>query len=265
MLGAVFGDIVGSAYEWHNVKHKNFDLVTPRTRFTDDSVMTLANAWWLTIDPSHSPEQLVRCMHTLGRRHSGVGYGGNFRRWLFNESFEPYNSWGNGSAMRVSPIGLYAKSIDEVLELARISASVTHNHREGIKGAQATALAVFLSHTHGDDPDIREIIKHEVSTRFGYYLDRTLDNIRPSYEFDVSCQGSVPEAIIAYLESDTLEDCVRGAISIGGDSDTIAAIACGIHAAHPDPASEALMAQFEHYLTPDLLQIQSDFEQMIAE
>ncbi|MBR6284907.1 MAG: ADP-ribosylglycohydrolase family protein [Muribaculaceae bacterium] len=264
MLGAVFGDIVGSAYEWHNVKSKEFALVTPLTRFTDDSVMTLANALWLTCDPTHSPERLVECMIELGRRHAHAGYGGGFRRWLVSPDPQPYNSWGNGSAMRVSPVGLYAQSIDEVLELARISASVTHNHPEGIKGAQATALAVFLSRTQGDRPNVRQLIKHEVETRFGYDLSRTLDNIRPSYEFDVSCQGSVPEAIIAYLESDTLEDCVRGAISIGGDSDTIAAIACGIHAAHCDPASEQFMAPFEQYLTPDLQQIQSDFEILLS-
>ena len=264
MLGAIFGDIVGSAYEWHNVKSKQFDMVTPHTRFTDDTVMTLAVAKWLTIDPDHTPNRLVQWMQLLGRRYGGAGYGGNFCRWLGSENPRPYGSWGNGSAMRVSPVGLYARTLDQALDLARISASVTHNHPEGIKGAQAAALAVFINRTQGHLPDVKQTIKREVEQRFGYDLDRTLDQIRPGYEFDVSCQGSVPEAIIAFLESTSLDDCVRGAISIGGDSDTIAAIACGIYAAHPTEADCQLMASFERFLTPDLKQIMTEFERMIA-
>ena len=146
MLGAVFGDIVGSVYEHHNTKSTDFPL---------------ENALWLTTDPQHRPETLVSCMRELGNRYYWAGYGGNFRRWLRTEHPEPYNSWGNGSAMRVSPVGLYAATIDEALRLAEVSAAVTHNHPEGIKGAQAVAVAVLLNRIHGDRPDVRQMVKHE--------------------------------------------------------------------------------------------------------
>lgn len=267
MLGAVFGDIVGSVYERYNVKSKNFPLESSGTRFTDDSVMTLAVARWLLEDQTHSSEHLVHCMQELGRMFPRAGYGGGFRRWLQSSDPQPYNSWGNGSAMRVSPVGLYATSLEEALQLASISASVTHNHPEGIKGAMAVAHCIFLNKNCDNGSmgldEVKECIKREIPERYGYDLSRTLDEIRPGYRFDVSCQGSVPEAIIAFLESESLEDCVRNAISIGGDSDTIAAIACSIFAASPDGRDEDLMSRFVRYLPDELMTVMDKFEQMV--
>ena len=263
MLGAVFGDIVGSAYEWNNVKTKEFPLKTSFTRYTDDSVMTLAVAQWLMTDPEHSEEGLVREMQRLGRGHFKAGYGGRFKAWLMSKEPQPYNSWGNGSAMRVSPVALYATSLEEALELARKTANVTHNHPEGIKGALSVAECVFICKEAKDIETAKEEIRRTIPQKYGYDLDRTLDEIRPGYKFDVSCQGSVPEAIIAFLESTLLEDCVRNAVSIGGDSDTIAAIACSIYAANKEWSDESLMSQFTKYLPGDLRAIMESFEELV--
>lgn len=264
MLGAVFGDIVGSAYEWNNVKTKDFPLERSGTRYTDDSVMTLAVAKWLLEDPSHSESHLIRYMQKLGRGHTKAGYGGRFKEWLLSKDPQPYNSWGNGSAMRVSPVGLYANTLEEALELARTTAIVTHNHPEGVKGALAVAECVFICREAKDIEMAKEQIRRTIPLRYGYKLDRTLDEIRPDYKFDVSCQGSVPEAIIAFLESVSLEDCVRNAVSIGGDSDTIAAIACSIYASKRSADGDGLMKRFEHYLPNDLIRIMDEFEQRIS-
>ncbi|MCK8621908.1 ADP-ribosylglycohydrolase family protein [Prevotella sp. E13-27] len=264
MLGAVFGDIVGSTYEWNNVKTKDFRLEKSGTRYTDDSVMTLAVAKWLLEDSSHSEKYLVQCMQELGKNDLGAGYGERFREWLLSKSPQPYNSWGNGSAMRVSPVALYASTLEDALELARITASVTHNHPEGVKGALAVAECVFIRREAADLETAKREIQRTIPMKYGYNLGRTLDEIRPSYSFDVSCQGSVPEAIIAFLESTSLEDCVRNAISIGGDSDTIAAIACSIYAAKTTSEDEELMNRFEYYLPQDLMQIMERFEKQVG-
>lgn len=263
MLGAVFGDIVGSAYEWNNVKTKDFPLQTSFTRYTDDSVMTLAVAQWLMTDPDHSEEGLVREMQRLGRGHFKAGYGGRFKAWLMSSEPQPYNSWGNGSAMRVSPVALYVTSLEEALELARKTANVTHNHPEGIKGALSVAECVFICKEAKDIETAKEEIRRIIPQKYGYNLNRTLNEIRPGYKFDVSCQGSVPEAIIAFLESTSLEDCVRNAVSIGGDSDTIAAIACSIYAANKEWSDESLMSQFTKYLPCDLRAIMESFEKLV--
>ncbi len=267
MLGAVLGDIIGSAYEWHNVKTKDFPLVATDTKYTDDTVMTLAVAKWLMEDTVHSEVGLVRCMQEFGRAHIMAGYGSRFIRWILSKHPHPYGSWGNGSAMRVSPVGLFAESETETLRLARITANVTHNHQEGIKGAEAVALAVYLNKHHANmSLEYRkEITKSKIESQFGYDLSRTLDEIRPNYQFDVSCKGSVPEAVIAYLESESVEDCVRNAISIGGDSDTIAAIACSIFMAGEDCRKEenAWVNTFEKYLSADLMLIMKEFEKEI--
>ena len=267
MLGAILGDIIGSYYEWNNVKTKVFPLVTNKTRYTDDSVMTLAVAKWLLEDPTHSEEQLIRCMQKLGRSHIRAGYGGRFKEWLMSSNPQPYNSWGNGSAMRVSPVGLFAESESEALRLARLTAKVTHNHPEGIKGAEAVAVAVFINKNNATHPlELRkQLTKEYIEQRFGYDLDRRLSDIRPTYKFDVSCQGSVPEAIIAYLESENIEDCVRNAISIGGDSDTIAAIACSIFMAGENSKCQAnaWTNSYEKYLPIDLKFIMSEFERVV--
>lgn len=259
MLGAIVGDIAGSTREWHNIKSKSFELLPKKSFFTDDSVMTLAIARWLVEDPVHEASTLVLSMQDLGRRYPHAGYGGRFRGWLVDEDPQPYNSWGNGSGMRVSPVALYAKSLDECLDLAKRSAEVTHNHPEGIKGAQAVAAASFMA-GHGAS---KAEIKKYVSDTFSYNLNRSIAQIRPTYTFTESCQGSVPEAIIAYLESKDFEDAIRNAISIGGDSDTIAAMAGAIAAAEYGIPQD--IADFcWNKLTPDMQEILTNFEQLIS-
>ena len=254
MLGALAGDIIGSPYEFYNTKSMDFELFTEWTKFTDDSVMTLAVAKWLIEDAEHSARHLIRCMQELGRRYPRAGYGGNFDWWLRQENPQPYNSWGNGAGMRVSPVGLYAKTLDDALVLAEISASVSHNHPEGIKGAQAIAASVFLC----KDGKSKQEIKEYVEETFGYNLSRTIDDIRPNYYFDVSCQGSVPEAIIAFLEGNSFEEVIRLAISIGGDSDTIGCMA-GAIAACRYPIPDDIAKRCDSLLTEDLRDIKDRF------
>ena len=263
MLGAVFGDIVGSVYEYKNVKTKDFRLEKSGTRYTDDSVMTLAVAKWLLEDKLHTEKYLIQCMQELGQRDLGAGYGGRFSKWLMSKNPQPYNSMGNGSAMRVSPVALYARNLEEALELAKITARVTHNHPEGVKGALAVAECVFIRREAADLDAAKSKIRDTIPVKYGYNLNRTLDEIRPTYAFDVSCPGSVPEAIIAFLESTSLEDCVRNAVSIGGDSDTIAAIACSIYAAKTTSDDKELMKRFEYYLPQDLMQIMERFDALL--
>ena len=230
MLGAIAGDIIGSVYEGQPIKTTHFPLFSPGSTYTDDSVLTVAIADAILNDIEYS----VALKH-WGCQYPNAGYGGKFYHWLFSPASEPYNSWGNGAAMRVSPIGFAFESQDDVLLQARNSAAVTHNHPEGIKGAQAVAIAIYLARIGKSKAEI----KQEIQTRFRYDLNRRLDEIRPQYQFDVSCQGSVPESIIAFLASHDYEDAVRKAISLGGDSDTMACIAGGIAQAFyktiPDP------------------------------
>ena len=232
MLGAITGDIIGSIYEANNIKTKKFDLFTDKNRFTDDTVMTFAVAEALMNGGGH--ENFIRFMKRYGLLYPRAGYGGTFVRWLASDTTEPYNSWGNGSAMRVSSCGWIANldiPIEEGLklteDLAKKSAEVTHNHPEGIKGAQATAVSIFFMR-HGKSKnaikEYKDKLKDYIKDRFEYDLDFTIDEIRPIYRFDVSCQGSVPPAIVSFLESENFEDAIRNAISIGGDSDTIGAI-----------------------------------------
>lgn len=218
MIGAIIGDIVGSVYEWHNIKTKDFPLFRNDCFFTDDTVMTVAVAEALMAGGREG--DFITAMKRYGRMYPDAGYGGRFGAWLFSDSVEPYNSWGNGSAMRVAAVGWWAKSLDETLELAKVSAAVTHDHPEGIKGAQATAACIYLARSGTGKTDIRDYIEEA----FGYDLSRTLDEIRPDYQFNESCQDTVPQAITAFLESTDFEDAIRNAISLGGDSDTLAAI-----------------------------------------
>ena len=219
MLGAIAGDIIGSTREVRNVKTTDFLLFPPRSRITDDSVMTIAVAEALLKQGDYG-----KIMQHYGREYPDVGYGSAFKSWIKAEFPMPYNSWGNGSAMRVSPVGWSGATLEWVLEEAKASAEVSHNHPEGIKGAQSVAAAVFLAKTGASKSDIKQYVE----TQFGYDLNRTIDKIRPNYTFDVSCQGSVPESLIAFLESTDFETAIRLAISIGGDSDTIASIAGGV-------------------------------------
>ena len=260
MLGAIVGDIVGSVYEAHNTKSMNFELFTPWSRFTDDSVMTLAVAKWLVEDEAHTIHYLIYCMQELGNRYPNAGYGGNFWAWLREENPQPYNSWGNGAGMRVSPVGLYAKTLDEALALAALTASVSHNHPEGVKGAQAIAACVFLCKEGKSKAEIKEYIEKT----FDYNLNRSIAEIRPRYEFDVSCQGSVPEAIIAFLDGNSFEEVIRLAISLGGDSDTIGAMA-GAIAACMYPIPDEIVNRCNTILTEDLKEIKDKFIELLKE
>lgn len=219
MLGAIAGDVIGSVHEGSGTKTKDFPLFTEWSRFTDDTVLTVAVAEKLLRGGDY-----VDLFHACVREYPTAGYGGTFIRWAGYGHREPYNSWGNGSAMRVSPVAWAFNSLLEVEAEARRSAAVTHNHPEGVKGAQATATAVFLARTGSDKAAIRSHVERE----YGYDLSAKLDDIRPSYTFDVSCQGSVPQSIVAFLESTDYEDAVRNAISLGGDADTMACIAGAI-------------------------------------
>lgn len=250
MLGAIAGDIIGSVYEHAPIKSKDFPLFHPQARFTDDSVLTVATAAAIVIGRSYST-----MTREIGRRYPDAGYGGNFRQWLFSGEKKPYNSWGNGAAMRVSPVGFAFNNENDVLREAAASAAITHNHPEGIKGAEATALAVFLARQKLSKEDIRK----EIGRRFGYHLDRTVDAIRPEYSFDVSCQGTVPEAIIAFLDSDSWEDAVRNAVSLGGDSDTLACITGGIAEAWYGSVPVEVQEQVFARLPDDLAEIMQQF------
>ena len=230
LYGTIFGDIAGSTYEFRACKNYKFTTVPEKSHFTDDTVMTLAVASWLMKDPDDL-EVLVKEMQFFGNRYPKAGYGGMFRKWLIAEYPKPYNSFGNGSAMRVSPCAWVAKSLDEALFLAEKSAIVTHNHPEGIKGAQAVAAAIWMAR----NGSTKEEIKAYIESTFEYNLSRTIKEIKESgYDFDSTCQGSVPESIIAFLESEDYEDCIRKAIWLGGDADTQAAIAGSIAEAFYD-------------------------------
>jgi ADP-ribosylglycohydrolase len=219
MLGSIAGDVIGSVFEHSRTDSIDFPLFQPESRFTDDTVLTVATAQAI-LDGS----DFESAYRQWGRRYPGAGYGGTFRRWLLDHGTGPYGSWGNGSAMRVGPVGWAWNSEETVLREAESSAAVTHDHPEGIRGAQAVALAVFLARTHAT----REEIRDAISGRFGYRMDQSVDAIRPNYRFDVSCQGSVPQAIVCFLDSTSVEDAIRLAISLGGDADTQGAIAGGI-------------------------------------
>ena len=231
MLGAIAGDIIGSLYEFVELKKYDFELLPQGSRFTDDSVMTIAVAYWLAHydeydEIGHTRERLIECMQEIGRKYPDAGFGSSFYHWLWSENPQPYNSWGNGAAMRVSPVGLYARTLDDALDLAKRTAEVSHNHPAGITGAQAVAASVWMAiHGHSKD-EIRDYIQ----CRFNYDLTRTVDEIRPAYQWDESCQGSVPESIICFLEGKDFEDVVRLAVSLGGDADTMACIAGSIAA-----------------------------------
>lgn len=224
MYGAIIGDIVGSKYEFGNFKQKEFPFFSQGCDYTDDSLMTIAVAKAiLRARDEQKPLKpiLVEEMQAMGRAYPYPqgAYGGRFGMWLRSADPQPYHSFGNGSAMRVSPCGLFAVTLEEALNLAKASAEVTHDHPEGIKGAQAVAAAIFLARTHKTKDEIRTYIHENF-----YPMDRTLDEIRPAYRFNESCQGTVPEAIIAFLESSDFEDAIRNAVSLGGDADTIGAI-----------------------------------------
>ncbi len=250
MIGAIAGDIIGSVYEFNAIKSKDFPLFQRRSYFTDDSVLTVAVAQAILTDGDYR-----RAVLEMGRAYPNSGYGGSFAHWLVSADPKPYNSWGNGSAMRVSPVGFAFDKAEDVLREATLSAEFTHNHPEGIKGAQATALAVFLARTGHD----KEAIRGEIAGRFGYDMARTVDDIRPDYGFDESCQGTVPEAVIAFLDSNSYEDAVRNAVSLGGDSDTLACITGGIAEAFYGPVSDEIRGKVKEILPAELWHITRRF------
>ena len=257
MYGAIIGDIAGSCYERHPVKRKDFEMFAYRSRVTDDSVLTVAVAETL-LDVAGDDETLriafARNIKKWGRRYPRVGYGGRFITWLNKEDLDGYDSFGNGSAMRVSPCGWMADTMEEVRRLAAISSIATHTHPEGIKGAESVAAAIFMARTGCS----REEIKKYIEDEFGYDLDRTCDEIRPDYVFDVTCQGSVPEAIICFLESEDYEDAIRSAISLGGDSDTQAAIAGSIAEAYFG-IPEWLIQKAKEFIPEDMQEVVDRF------
>jgi ADP-ribosylglycohydrolase len=223
MLGAIVGDIIGSVYERSKARNTNFKLYTQYSHFTDDTVLTLATADTLLNGASYAENYKL-----YGRNFPNRGYGGRFKEWLISDDLAPYQSFGNGSAMRVSPIGFAFDKLYEVLSEAKESACATHDHPEGIKGAEAIASSIFLAR----EGKSKEEIRTYVQDTFGYNLQRTIMKIRPTYTFDASCQGTVPEAIIAFLDSHNFESCIRLAISLGGDTDTLAAMAGSIAQAY---------------------------------
>lgn len=275
MIGAIAGDVIGSVYEWRGTKRTDFPLFDPQCRFTDDSVLTVAVA-----EAILRGEPYLEAVRRFGRRYTDAGYGSNFYRWLMGDEPRPYGSFGNGSATRVSPVGFAFDDEREVLRQAQLSAEFSHNHPEGVKWAQATALAVFLARTGRAEREQagppgsparaavearqREAIRNRIGGEFGYDLRRTCARIRPGYRFDVSCQGSVPEAIIAFLAATSYEDTVRLAVSLGGDADTQACIAGGIAEAFYGSVSDDIRRHVEGLLTPDLLAVTREFAARFA-
>ncbi|GBC94891.1 hypothetical protein HRbin16_00676 [bacterium HR16] len=256
IIGAIAGDVIGAPYEWRRIKTTEFPLLSSRPHFTDDTVLTVAVA-----DSILTGKDFTSVMREYGRKYPHAGYGGWFHHWLYVPDPSPYGSYGNGSAMRVSPVGFAYSTLQEVLEIAKRCAEVTHNHPEGIKGAQATAAAIFLARTGHDKEQIREY----VTRTFGYDLHFTLDEIRPSYGFDETCQGTVPQAIAAFLESTDYESAVRLAVSLGGDSDTLACITGGIAAAYYKRIPEDIVQNVLSLLPEEFRDIIRRFDEKFAE
>jgi ADP-ribosylglycohydrolase len=269
VLGAIIGDVIGSVFERQNVKTTHFELFNRFTRFTDDTVLTVAVAdsilhrdthAWKILRDHRNREIYARKIKSYGRRFPDAGYGQMFKEWLESDSLRGYHSYGNGSAMRVSPIGFAFERLEDVLREAKLSADVTHNHPEGIQGAQAVAGAVFLARTTRDKSAVRTFVEQ----RIGYDLSRRLDAIRPTYVFDSSCRASIPPAITAFLESTGFEDAIRKAISLGGDSDTIACIAGGVAQAYYGTLPERLAGEVSLRLDSSFRAIIRQFNERFA-
>ena len=250
MLGAIVGDIVGSIYEFNNHRSKDFSLFGGGCNFTDDTVLTVAIADCLLNQGNYA-----EYIKNYARKYPNRGYGGRFAQWIHSESMEPYNSWGNGSAMRVSAVGFAYNDLELVMNEAKRSAEVTHNHPEGIKGAQATAVAIYMARKGQS----KEQIKAAIAKSFGYDLERTLDEIRPIYKFNESCQETVPEAIIAFLESTNFEDAIRNGISLGGDSDTLTCITGGIAEAFYGGVPQDITEKALSYLSKGMYEVVEEF------
>ena len=256
MLGAIAGDIIGSVYEFAGFKEYDFPLFTKNSTFTDDTVLTVAVA-----DAFMNHLDIAKTLKNYALRYPDRGYGGSFYSWMHSDNLAPYNSWGNGSAMRTSSIGFLVSDEADLLQTARDYAAVTHNHPEGIKGAQATSYAIYLARNGSSKEDIQK----EISHWFNYNLFQTLDEIRPDYVFDVSCQGTVPPAIIAFLESEDCEDAIRKAISLGGDADTLACITGSIAEAFYGLVPESIARETFQRLPEEFIRIINKFYMMLEE
>lgn len=266
MYGAILGDIIGSPFEFdRGDKTKDFKLFSRRSHFTDDSVMTLAVCEALLkvgqdATVKEIEDTVISSMQSWGRRYPHEGYGGYFRRWLTARHPEPYNSFGNGSAMRVSAAGWLYDSLEKTRVVAKATANVTHNHPEGIKGAEATASAIFMARNGSSKEEIKKYIENE----FHYDLNRTLDEIRPSFHMDETCQKTVPEAIIAFLEARDFEDAIRNAVSLGGDTDTLGAITGSIAEAYFG-ISETLISECRNRINKDMRDVVDAFYSLVRE
>ena len=256
LLGAIAGDVIGSFYEYRPVNSVEFNLFDEWSSFTDDTVMTVANADWLL-----SGDSLLGIMQDYGNRYINAGYGGMFYGWLSEYDPQPYNSFGNGSAMRVSPVGWAFTTLEETLAVAKQSAEITHNHPEGIKGAQAVAASIYLARIGKSKQEIKEYVEGT----FGYNLSRNCDEIRPGYRFDETCQGSVPESIIAFLESTDYENAIRLAVSLGGDADTMAAIAGGIAEAYYKEIPSYIADEVRKRLPQEFIDVMQRFYEMFVD
>lgn len=261
IMGAIVGDTIGSIYEFDSTKNYDFPILDERMEFTDDSIMTIAVADWILNSQTLNHSDLVKYMRYWGNKYRFPmgGYGGMFTAWLYREEMGAYNSWGNGSAMRVSPVGFAFDSLEETLRIAKISAEVTHNHPEGIKGAQAVAAAIFLARSGKSKAYIREFIAAE----FEYNLYQSCDEIRKTYHFEDSCQETVPQALIAFLESNDYEDAIRLTISLGGDADTMGAITGAVAVAYYKEIPDYLYDFTISKLPSDLRQVIELFDQKI--
>ncbi len=255
LLGAIAGDVIGSVYEFSRQKEYGFPLFRNESRVTDDSILTIAIA-----DAILHGREYVNTLREYARAYPDRGYGGFFRKWIYSDIPQPYNSFGNGSAMRVSAVGWAFDTVEKVSAEAERSAAVTHNHPEGIKGAQATALAVLLARKG----ESKGTIKEETVARFGYDLDRRLADIRPMYEFNESCQETVPEAIIAFLESEDFVDSIRNAVSLGGDADTLAAITGAIAEAYYGCVPSEIVAEVRGRVPVELWKVIEEFSRKYA-
>lgn len=256
MIGAIAGDIIGSVYEWNNIKTKAFTLFSAKCSFTDDSILTIALADSILTGASY-----IDNLKKFYRWYPHGGYGGNFHRWAQSEEAEPYNSWGNGAAMRISPVGYAYNDLDTVLQKAADFTKITHNHPEGIKGGQATAAAIYLARTGKSKAEIKEFAE----TKFQYDLSMHVDNIRPSYKFDVSSQGTAPQAIRAFIDSTDFEDAIRTAVSLGGDSDTLACITGGIAQAFYGGVPAPIVSNVYNILDERLGKITREFMEKCCE
>ena len=261
MLGAIVGDIVGSIYEDHPIKTTKFPFWGKGCKITDDTVMTIACADALMETVGKGPKEVrgavIRKMQYWGNKYPDAGYGYRFETWLKEDSPEPYHSWGNGSAMRVSAAGWLYSTIQKTTDHARYTAEVTHDHPEGIKGAESLAAAVFMLRNGKSKTEVKNYIRGV----YGYNFLFTLDDIRPQYGFDVSCQGSVPQAFVSFFESDDFESCIRNAVSLGGDSDTLAAMAGSLAEAHYG-VPEDIGIKALSYLDEEMKEVYHKFTEM---